>query len=143
MRPEFAGVSMDLVSTDSETSCKGRVAFIDGCFGNSGPSQAKKWEWIGMGCMLSMSTPSLIGMRTNDDTKLFEAARSGLPTLYIHGTEDKTLDTVALEALFKEKFSALDIHRIEGGSHSPFADDDIAEFAEVVRKFANSTFLLE
>ncbi|KAH6915716.1 hypothetical protein BKA70DRAFT_1556313 [Coprinopsis sp. MPI-PUGE-AT-0042] len=137
MRPDFASISMDLGSSDSETSRQVRVTFIDECFNKLGPDEAKKWELIGMGCMLSMST-SVLELGTNDDTKLFEAARNGLPALYIYGTADKTLDTIRLKSLYREHFSCLDVHRIEGGSHSPFAHEHVSEVAEAIISHSSS-----
>lgn len=87
-----------------------------------------------MGTMLPMATPSLLELRTNDDTKLFDAARKGLPTLYIYRTADKTLETV------REEFGALQVHMIQGGSHSPFADGHVSEVAEAIRRFSEKGF---
>ena len=138
MRPEFltADLGLGLTSTDANVNCNARVAFVDACFNTPGPDQRKKWKWIGMGCMQTPSIALLSGTRVNDDTKLVEAARNGLPTLYLYGDADKIYDTVAIEGLFKERFTALDAHKIVGGSHSPMGDEGVTEMAEAIAKFA-------
>ncbi|KAH6915704.1 Alpha/Beta hydrolase protein [Coprinopsis sp. MPI-PUGE-AT-0042] len=141
-QPKFGptGLSLFPLNSDAEVNCKARVAFIDACFNDSMSNQLKKWEWIGIGCMQPPSIATLVGLRDNDDKKLFEAARNGLPTLYLYGTADKIFDTVALESLYRERFSALDVHKIEGGSHSPMADENVSEVAEAIAKFAKKGF---
>ncbi|KAH6915715.1 Alpha/Beta hydrolase protein [Coprinopsis sp. MPI-PUGE-AT-0042] len=141
-RQEFidADVSLKLVSSDADTNCNARIEFVDACFNSPGPDQAKKWEWVGMGCMQPPSIAILFGTRKNDDTKLVEAARNGLPTLYLYGTADKIYDTVAMESCYRERFSALDIHGVEGGSHSPMADESVSEVGTAIAKFASKTF---
>jgi pimeloyl-ACP methyl ester carboxylesterase len=137
-RPEYidTGLSYRIVSSDADTSYKARVEFSNVCFNTPGPNQAKKWEWAGMGLMQPPSIAILFGTRKNDITKLVEAGKNHLPTLYIYGSADKIYDTTAMETLFKERFSKLDVHRIEGGSHSPMADESVSEVADAISKFA-------
>ncbi|KAG2014999.1 hypothetical protein CC2G_008312 [Coprinopsis cinerea AmutBmut pab1-1] len=134
--PQVIGATGDV---DVATTFAARVRFIEMCFNE--PAEdipiSIKWEWLGMGVT---QPPAVAGMavgRTQDESGLVEAGRAGLPVLIVYGTRDRLLDGLAVEGLLRENFTALEVHKIEGGSHSPFVDEGFEEVVVVLEKYAS------
>ncbi|KAJ2924261.1 hypothetical protein H1R20_g12842, partial [Candolleomyces eurysporus] len=130
-----------LLSTDNvATSCEARIKFVEACFSKPDtlPTQLK-WSWIGATVMQPPLVAALTAGRSQDASKLFEAAEGGLPALAITSTADLIIQGKNVEEMLKEHFKNLEVHRIENGSHTPFIDDK-DEFVKVLTEFAKKTF---
>lgn len=130
-----------LLSTDNvAASCEARIKFVEACFSKPDtlPTQLK-WSWIGATVMQPPIVAALTVSRSQDASKLLEAAEGGLPTLAIVSTADLIIQGNNVEEILRGHFKKLEVHRIENGSHTPFIDDK-DEFVTVLVEFATKTF---
>ncbi|EAU82331.1 hypothetical protein CC1G_06641 [Coprinopsis cinerea okayama7 len=119
-----------------------RVRFIETCFNDPSDNVPinLKWEWLGTGVTQPPSVAGMVVGRAQDESKLVEAGKAGLPVLHIYGTKDRAINGSAVEGILRQTFTALEVHKIEGGSHSPFADDGFEETVVTLEKFASKIF---
>lgn len=129
--PDFA------VTDDVAVDINTKSVFIDACFNN--PSNIAIdiiWSWLGSSVLQLPPITALVGGRTQDTTKLFEAGAKGFPYLVISGTADKILLNDNITAEIEPHFTNLEVVKIQGGAHAVFIEKE-DEFIRALVPFAN------
>ena len=75
-----------------------------------------------MTSLLSLTDRTLVTSRTQDNTKLIEWAKDGLPLLVVHGTHDAFFDGEKMVEVVRPVFKDIEVAMIEKGSHTPFVE---------------------
>ncbi|TCD61979.1 hypothetical protein EIP91_007643 [Steccherinum ochraceum] len=73
-------------------------------------------------------------MRTQDETHLWNAGKSGLPMLAVNGTEDPLVDGAASAKMLQSEWKDITIHSVKGAGHMPFWEKP-AEVREIMLSF--------
>lgn len=64
----------------------------------------------------------LVGTRTQDNTKLLDAAKQGFPLLLITGDCDPAVRGDVLANALRESFTNIQVKTVKNGSHTLFLD---------------------
>ena len=81
-------------------------------------------SWIGMTMLQPPDQVVFVVTRPQDPTALIAAGKAGLPTLFLHGTDDKIVyGEKVLSLLQTLGFSDLTVDWVEGGPHALFYDN--------------------
>ncbi|KAF8987691.1 alpha beta-hydrolase [Cyathus striatus] len=110
--------------------------FVEACFNNaSNITIQTRWTWLGSSVLQLPAITALVGQRTQDLAKLFEAGARGIPYLSISGTADKISLNDNITEEIRPHFTNLEVYKIEGGSHALFIDNK-EEFIQVLIPYA-------
>lgn len=133
-----------LLSTDDVLlSIRTKVAFIDSLFNDpDNVPVGLKWSWLGSSTIQDPLACKALLARTQDPGKLLEAGSKGLPLMMISGTRDTHIRGDVVVRLMEPHFKDVEVHTIQGGSHTLFYDNKevfmkaVVDFATRVTRMA-------
>jgi len=135
--PLILGFIPGFYSTDDVLlSANTKIAFIESLFNDPDNVPVSiKWAWLGSSTLQKPNDCQLVLSRPQDSGRLFEAGAKGLPLLLINGSADTQVQGRVVARIMKPQFTNIEVHTIEGGSHTMFYDNE-AEFVRVLVAFS-------